>query len=43
MALLDAGARSYPLIVGFDDLFQIGIRQNAFRISVSHPDDARVL
>jgi hypothetical protein len=43
MTLLDARARSYPLIGCFDDLLKIGIRENAFRISVPHPEDARVL
>ncbi len=43
MTLLDAGPRGYPFIVRIDHLFQIGIRQNAFRKSVSHPDDSRVV
>jgi len=43
MALFDAGARGDPFIRGFDDLFQVGICENTFRIGMSDPDDPGVL
>ena len=43
VALFDAGARCYPLVGGLNDLFQVGIRQNTFRVGVSHSEDAGVM
>src|SRR5713226_8905775 len=41
-ALLDAGARRDPLIRSVNDLLQIGIRQNAFRIRMASTKNACV-
>jgi hypothetical protein len=42
-ALLDAGARSDPLVRGFDHLGEIGICQNAFRVRVSGTQNSSAL
>jgi hypothetical protein len=43
VSLFDAGASSDPLVAGVDYLFQIGIRENTFRIRVTDPYDPGVL
>ena len=43
MSLLDSGTRSYPFIIGLDHLLKVGVRKNAFRIRVPHPNDARII
>jgi hypothetical protein len=40
VSLLDAGARSDPLVRRFDHLFEVGIRQDAFGIRASGAQNA---
>ncbi len=41
-ALFDAGPRRYPLVRRVDNLLQIGIRQDAFRIRMTRSENACV-